>query len=105
MLQRNTLITVNRLVRIELPEHERIMWGRLGEIEAVKGTSPRLIKTVTPDVQKAIQYAKYEINVAEEMDQINFYLRALGSSWHCYGSVTDFRDQITIWFGNWERIS
>ena len=30
---------------------------------------------VTPDVQKAIQDARDEINIAEEMDQINFYSR------------------------------
>ena len=42
--------------------------------------SPRLIETATPDVQKAIQDAnlKDEINFAEEMEQINFYSRALG---------------------------
>ena len=57
-VQRNTLISVNRLVWMGLPEHERIMWGRLGEIEPVKGSSPGLIETVTPDVQKAIQAAK-----------------------------------------------
>ena len=80
IVQRNTLITVNRLVWMGLPEHAHIMSGRLGEIEpvTVKGISPRLIETVTPDVQKAIQDAKDEINVAEEMDEINIYSRALG---------------------------
>ena len=57
-----------------------ITWelGRLGEIEPVKGTSPRLIEMVTPDVQKAIQDAKGEINFAEDVEQVNFYSRALG---------------------------
>ena len=54
------------------------MWERLGEIEPVKGTSPRLIETVTPDVQKAIQDAKGEINFAEDVEQVNFYSKALG---------------------------
>ena len=78
MVQGNTLITVNHSVWMDLPEHVRNMWERLGEIEPVKGISPRLIETVTPDVQKAIQDAKDEINVAEEMDEINIYSRALG---------------------------
>ena len=35
---------------------------------------------VTPDIQKAIQDAKDDFNFAEEMEQINFYSRALGLS-------------------------
>ena len=41
---------------------------------------------VTPEVQKAIQDARDEINFAEEMEQINFYSRTLGLLLgFCYG--------------------
>ena len=51
---------------------QRILWGQLGDIEKVNGTSPRLIEKVMPEAQKAIQWAKDEIDLAEEMDQIMF---------------------------------
>ena len=44
MVQGNTLIKVNHLVWVELPEHEHIMWERPGEIERVKGTSPNSLR-------------------------------------------------------------
>ena len=49
------------------------------DIEKVNGTSPRLIVRVIPEAQKAIDGAKVEIELAEEMDQIMFYWKALGS--------------------------
>ena len=61
-----------------LPEYERILWGRLGDIQAVKGTSPRLIERVIPEAQQAIERAKVEIELADEMDLITFYSKALG---------------------------
>ena len=73
-----TIIMVNRLVWMGLPEHERVLWGRLGDIEQVKETSPRLIEKVIPEAQKAIQGAKFETEVTKEMDQIMFYSKALG---------------------------
>ena len=42
--QGKTINTVNRLVWMGLPEDERFLWGRLGDFEQVKGTSPRLIE-------------------------------------------------------------
>ena len=41
-----TIITVNPLVWRGLPEYERILWGRLADIEQVESTPPRLIKKV-----------------------------------------------------------
>ena len=73
-----TIITVNPLVWRGLPEYERILWGRLADIEQVESTSPRLIKKVMQEAQKAIQGAKDEIELAEEMDQIMFYSKVLG---------------------------
>ena len=73
-----TIIKVNRLVWRGLQGHERILWGQLGDIEQVKGTSPRLIEKVMPEAQKAIQGAKDEIELTEETDQIMFYSKALG---------------------------
>ena len=70
-----TIIMVNCLVWRGFSEHECILWGRLGGIEKVKGTSPRLIERVIPEAQKAIEGAKVEI---EEMDWIMFYSKALG---------------------------
>ena len=40
------IITVNEAVWEGLQHHEHILWGRLGCIEKVKGTSPRLIERV-----------------------------------------------------------
>ena len=73
-----TIITVNSTVWMGLPEYERILWGRLGDIETVEGTSPRLIESVIPEAQKAVEGAKVEIELAEEMDLITFYSKALG---------------------------
>ena len=61
-----------------IPKHERILWGRLGDIEQGKDTSPRLIEKVIPEAQKAIQGNEDKIEFAEEMDQIVFYSKALG---------------------------
>ena len=61
-----------------LQEYERILWGRLGDIETVKSTSPRLIERVVQEAQKAIEGAKVDIELAEEMDLIMFYSKALG---------------------------
>ena len=74
--QGNTIITVNCLVWMGLPDHEGVLWGRLGDIEKVNSTSPRLIEIVIPEAQKAIEGD--EIEFAEEMDQIMFYSKALG---------------------------
>ena len=51
------IIKVNEAVWEGLPDHEHILWGRLGCIEKVKGTSPRLIERVLPEANKA-QYWK-----------------------------------------------
>ena len=66
----STLIAVNQLVWRRLPAHERIWWGLLGSILLIKGTSPRLIKMVTPDIANASQD---RIRLAEEEEMINFY--------------------------------
>ena len=97
MVQGNTLITVNHSVWMDLPEHVRNMWERLGEIEPVKGTSPRLLETVTPDVQKAIQDAKGEIPFLRKWNRST---STRGRSDYCYGFVTDLRDQLAIGFRN-----
>ena len=73
-----TIITVSHAVWMGLPDHERILWERLGDIKRVKGTSPKLIERVLPEAQKAMEGAKVEIGLAEEMDLITFYSKALG---------------------------
>ena len=65
MLQQGaTIITVNCLVWMGLPEHEGMLWGRLGYIKKVRGTSPSFIEIVMPEAQKAIHGAKDEIELA-----------------------------------------
>ena len=59
---------VNRLVWMGLQEYERIWWMRLGEIEEVNGTSISFIERVIPEAQKAIEGAKVDIELPEEMD-------------------------------------
>ena len=71
------IITVNEAVCEGLPHHEHNLWGRLGCIERVKGTSPRLIERVLPEANKAIGKAECEIELADEMNLITFYSKAL----------------------------
>ena len=93
---------VNRLVWMGLPEHECILWGRLGDIEKVYSTSPRVIERVILEAQKAIEGAKVEIELAEEMDQIMFYRTSTRRHLaYCSGLKTDILEQIEIWLGNW----
>ena len=73
-----TIIMVNRTVWMVFPEHELILWGRLGDIENVTSIFPRLIERVIAEAQKAIEGAKVEIELAEEMDQITLYSKTLG---------------------------
>ena len=71
------IIRVNEAVWEGLPHHEHILLERLGCIEKVKGTSPRLIERVLPETNKAIGNAECEIELADEMDLITFYSKAL----------------------------
>ena len=71
------IITVNEADWEGLLHHEHILWGRLGCIERVKGTSPRFIERVLPEANKAIEKAECEIELADEMDLITFYSTAL----------------------------
>ena len=71
------IITVNEAVWEGLQHHEHILWGRLECIEKVKGTSPRLIERVLLKANKAIGKAECEIELADEMDLMTFYSKAL----------------------------
>ena len=99
--QGKTIIMVNRLVWMGLPEHERILWGRLGDIEQVKGTSPRLIEKVMPEAQKAIQGAMDENATRNSLRK---WIRSCSTRRrldYCSGFETDIRGKIEIWLVDW----
>ena len=83
------LICVETRLRRLLPEQDLIFRGFLGSITLFDGTSLRLIEMVTPDIAKAIEQAKTEIRLAEEVELIITSTRR--HSVYCCGSGVDIR--------------
>ena len=71
------LVTVNRRLWKNIQDQERQWWENGVRVIPIKGSTNSLIQLVTPDVNKAIEKAKYQLQQHKEEDAIIFYSKVI----------------------------